>query len=158
MTNKNINYIQCCLSVKKGVREERWQKKTPIIDTTISTVFNRNKESGNLYFVKRQIYKKMKAKLENYNGIDYLTFKVNDEIGLTQLPVITKGTRQGTNAWTWNGDLEKPTLRPSIRTVYPKENGEMTEIHYWLTSGIVDCLGDCKDGNSGKKLTLLECD
>jgi len=42
----------------------------------------------------------MKAKLDNINGIDYLTFKVNEEIGLMQLPVITKGTRQETNAWT----------------------------------------------------------
>ena len=99
----------------------------------------------------------MKAKLENINGIDYLTFEVNKEVGLTQLPVITKGTRQGTNAWTWNGSLENPTLRPSVRTNY--HNGkEMTEIHYWLNDGIADCLGDCKDGNSGKKLTLLECE
>lgn len=97
----------------------------------------------------------MKSKLENINGIDYLTFKLNEEIGLMQLPVITKGTREGTNAWTWNGDLEKPTLRPSVRTTY--HNGkEMTEIHYWLNDGVCDCLSDCKDGNSGKKLTLLE--
>lgn len=97
----------------------------------------------------------MKAKLDNINGIDYLTFKVTEEIGLMQLPVITKGKRQGTNAWTWNGDLDKPTLRPSVRTNY--HNGkEMTEIHYWLNDGIADCLGDCKDGNAGKKLTLLE--
>ena len=100
----------------------------------------------------------MKAKLDNINGTDYLTFKVNNEIGITQLPVITKGTRQGTNAWTWNGSLESPTLRPSVRTCYPKENGEMTEIHYWLNDGIADCLGDCKDGNAGKKLQLLECE
>ena len=30
----------------------------------------------------------------------------------------------------------------------------MTEIHYWLNDGIADCLGDCKDGNAGKKLDL----
>ena len=97
----------------------------------------------------------MKAKLDNINGIDYLTFKVSGEVGLTQLPVITKGSRDKLNAWTWNGSLESPTLRPSVRTKY--HNGkEMTEIHYWLNDGIVDCLGDCKDGNEGKKLTLLE--
>lgn len=97
----------------------------------------------------------MRSKLENINGVDYLTFKVSEEMGLMQLPVIRKGTREGTNAWTWNGDLEKPTLRPSIRTSY--HNGiEMTEIHYWLNDGICDCLSDCRDGNSGKKINLLE--
>lgn len=97
----------------------------------------------------------MKAKHEIIDGVGYLTFKVTEEIGLMKLPVITKGTRQGTNAWTWNGDLEKPTLRPSVRTGY--YNGkEMTEIHYWLNDGIADCLGDCKDGNAGKKLALME--
>ena len=97
----------------------------------------------------------MKTKLENINGTDYLTFKPNEEIGLMQIPVITKGTRKGTGAWTWNGDLEKPTLRPSLRTSY--HNGkEMTEIHYWLNDGICDCLSDCKDSNSGKRIVLLE--
>ncbi len=96
----------------------------------------------------------MKAKLENRNGIDYLTFKVNEEVGLTQLPVITKGSRDKANAWTWNGDLENPTLRPSVRTKYTNEQGEDTEIHYWLNDGICDCLSDCKDGNAGKKIEL----
>lgn len=97
----------------------------------------------------------MKAKHEIINGVEYLSFKITEEIGLLRLPVITKGTRSGTNAWTWNGDLEKPTLRPSIRTRY--YNGkEMTEFHCWLNDGIADCLSDCKDGNAGKKLELLE--
>ncbi|WNH10012.1 DUF6527 family protein [Thalassobellus suaedae] len=98
-----------------------------------------------------------KAKFENLDGVDYLLFNVNEEIGLMRLPVITKGTRHGTNAWTWNGSLDKPTLRPSIRTGY--YNGkEMTEIHYWLNDGICQCLGDCKDGNAGKNIELLEMD
>ena len=97
----------------------------------------------------------MKAKLENRSGVDYLSFTPEGMKIPTTIPVITKGTRQGTNAWTWNGDLEKPTLRPSVRTSY--HNGkEMTEIHYWLNDGICQCLGDCKDGNAGKKLALME--
>jgi Family of unknown function (DUF6527) len=98
--------------------------------------------------------KKMKAKLENINGIDYLKFKVS-KIGLMQLPVITKGTREGTNAWTWDGNLEKPTLRPSIRTTY--HNGkELTEIHYWLIEGVCHCISDCTDGSAGKLIPLID--
>ena len=97
----------------------------------------------------------MKAKLEKHNGIDYLTFKITEGIGWMHLPVITKGSREGTNFGIWNGDLEKPTLTPSIRIVY--HNGiRHTEIHYKLTDGVAECLDDCTDGNAGKKLTLLD--
>ena len=99
----------------------------------------------------------MKSKHEEIYGVDYLTFKPTEEIGLMKLPVITKGTRKGTNTGTWNGSLDKPTLRPSIRTGY--NNGkEITEIHYWLTDGICHCLGDCKDGNAGKNIELIDID
>jgi hypothetical protein len=40
----------------------------------------------------------MKSKLENINGTDYLTFKPSEEIGWMQIPIITKGTRDGTGA------------------------------------------------------------
>lgn len=97
----------------------------------------------------------MKSKLENINGVDYLSFYVTKELGLTQIPVITKGSRKGTNYWTWNGDLKNPTLRPSVRSKY--YNGkEMTEIHYWLNNGVANCLSDCKDGNAGRQIPLLD--
>jgi len=99
----------------------------------------------------------MKAKLENREGVDYLSFTPEGMRFPTTIPVIIKGNRDKANAWTWNGSLDKPTVRPSVRTKYAKE-GVMTEIHYWLNDGICDCLGDCKDGNAGKKLPLIECD
>jgi len=98
----------------------------------------------------------MKAKVKNHNGVDYLEFKVPEGIGLMLLPVITKGKREGSAVWTWNGDLEKPTLRPSVRTKYTNEKGEYVEIHYWLNDGVCQCLDDCTDGNAGKKLELID--
>lgn len=96
----------------------------------------------------------MKSKLENRNGVDYLTFTPEGMGFPTSLPVITKGNRDKANAWTWNGDLEKPTVRPSVKTVYGV-NGRYT-IHYWLNDGICQCLGDCNDGNAGKHLPLKD--
>lgn len=100
----------------------------------------------------------MKAKLENRDGVNYLSFTPEGMKFPTTIPVITKGNRDKANAWTWNGSLDKPTVRPSVRTKYANSEGVMTEIHYWLNDGICDCLGDCKDGNAGKKLPLLECE
>jgi hypothetical protein len=97
----------------------------------------------------------MKAKLENINGVDYLRFTLQGMKTPTLLPVITKGNRDKANVWTWNGSLENPTVRPSVRTSY--HNGKrMTEIHYQLNDGICQCLGDCKDGNAGKHLPLID--
>ena len=99
-----------------------------------------------------------KTKLQNRNGVDYLWFTPEGMTSPTMLPVITKGSREKNNAWTWNGSLDKPTVRPSVRTSYTDKEGNQTEIHYWLNDGICDCLGDCKDGNAGKKLKLAELD
>lgn len=98
----------------------------------------------------------MKAKLFNFQGSDYLTFTLEGMFFPVTLPVITKGNRSKANAWTWNGCLEKPTLRPSIRTKYSNLEGEETEIHYWLNDGVCDCLSDCKDGNANRKIPLKE--
>lgn len=72
------------------------------------------------------------------------------------MPVITSGSRDKANAWTWNSDLEKPTIRPSVRTNYTNEKGEDVIIHYWLNDGICQCLSDCTDGNSCKYLQLKD--
>lgn len=98
----------------------------------------------------------MKSKLENIHGVDYLSFQVEGLPHLTRLPVITKGSRDKNNAWTWNGNTSTPTLKPSIRTKYADNKGELTEIHYWLTDGVCNCLADCQDGNSGKSIPLKD--
>ena len=68
-----------------------------------------------------------------------------------ELPVITKGSRDLANAWTWNGSTEKPTLKPSIRTIHP--DGKVS--HVWLTDGVCQHLDDSTDGLAGQTLPLL---
>ena len=98
----------------------------------------------------------MKADLEEINGIKYLSFTPEGMLWATRLPVITKGSREENNAWTWNGSLDKPTVRPSVKTQYVNKEGKNVMIHYWLNEGVCKCLGDCTDGNKGKELNLLE--
>jgi hypothetical protein len=68
-----------------------------------------------------------------------------------ELPVITSGTRDGTGAWTWNGSLESPTLKPSIKTTH---GGTGLITHLWLNDGQCQHLDDSTDGLAGQTLPL----
>jgi len=67
------------------------------------------------------------------------------------LPVILKGSRAGTNCWSWNGDIESPTLKPSIRS----RDGVHT-CHTFVNDGVVKFLPDCTHALAGKTLELLD--
>lgn len=96
----------------------------------------------------------MKAGLvKREDGKDYLIFTIQGFETPVQIPVITSGSRDKTGCWTWNGDLEKPTVRPSL--LITRFNGKDTvQYHCWLTDGICKSLSDCTDGNAGKDLPL----
>lgn len=87
------------------------------------------------------------------------------------LPVILKGTRDGTGCWTWNGDTEKPTLRPSVLTqgverITDDEHrrlmtGEKIEprpyrCHTWVNDGQAQFLDDCSHALRGQTVDMLE--
>jgi len=67
------------------------------------------------------------------------------------LPVITSGSRRETPCWTWNGDVERPTLKPSIRSTDGK-----TICHSWVNDGQVQFLADSTHELAGKTMALLD--
>ena len=89
--------------------------------------------------------------LEHRNGLDYLRFQPHGYEFPILLPVITHGSRDAANAWTWNGSLEKPTLKPSVKTTHA--DGKVS--HIWLTDGMCQHLGDSTDGLAGQTLPLV---
>lgn len=69
------------------------------------------------------------------------------------IPVQLRGTRAGTGNWSWNGDTERPTLRPSILSRCPP----ICECcHTWVNDGKVQFLDDCTHELAGQTLDLLE--
>ena len=89
------------------------------------------------------------------------------------IPVILKGTRAGTGCWSWNGDTEKPTLKPSISTRCPRPitndetdrimKGEIIEFediicHTFVNDGMVKFLNDSTHHLAGQVVPLLEVD
>lgn len=73
------------------------------------------------------------------------------------IPVITSGKREGTRNWTWNGDTDKPTLKPSILSKGGDENGEHI-CHSFVNDGKVIFLDDCSHELKGQTLDLLDVD
>lgn len=74
-------------------------------------------------------------------------------VGLLTLPVILRGTRDGTGCWTWNGDTEKPTLRPSVLTT---QSWAGVRCHTWVNDGQAQFLDDCSHELRGQTVDMLE--
>ena len=70
------------------------------------------------------------------------------------IPVIHgNASRKGTGCWSWNGDVDKPTLRPSVKT-WTRD----VSCHTWVTDGQAIFLNDCTHELAGKTVDLLEVD
>ncbi|OYQ41450.1 hypothetical protein CHU94_08365 [Rhodoferax sp. TH121] len=89
------------------------------------------------------------------------------------MPVLLSGTRDGTGCWTWNGDADKPTLRPSVLTegterITDKEHARLMagekinprpyRCHTWVNDGQAQFLGDCSHALRGQTVDMLEVD
>lgn len=92
--------------------------------------------------------------------------------GTLILPVLpNKEKRSGTGCWSWNGDLEKPTLKPSVRTrgtlpltddrLKAMKAGQKVEpeeftCHSFVTGGMVTFLTDSTHDLAGKTVSLID--
>jgi len=81
----------------------------------------------------------------------HITIKISGPTGVLTLPVILKGSRANSGCWTWNGDTEKPTLRPSVLT----ESHEY-RCHSWINDGKTQFLNDSSHELAGKTVDLLD--
>jgi ribosomal protein L34E len=60
--------------------------------------------------------------------------------------------------WHWNGDVESPTLTPSVRHYIPAVEGrvEKTTCHYHVVAGKIEFCADCEHELKGQKVELQE--
>ena len=84
----------------------------------------------------------------------FIQINLRGPISTRILPVITKGNREGTGAWTWNGNIDKPTLRPSILNDFRPH--DTLVCHTWITDGQVTFLDDCTHELRGQTIELDE--
>lgn len=83
----------------------------------------------------------------------HVTLNFPGPVGVLTLPVILRGPRDGTGCWTWNGDTEKPTLRPSVLTI---QSWAGVRCHTWVNDGQAQFLDDCSHELRGQTVEMLE--
>lgn len=71
--------------------------------------------------------------------------------GLHMLPV--SGDSNGRPVWDWDGNLEAPTLSPSILTK-SSWKGEETICHSYMHAGVMEFLGDCTHAYANQHVPL----
>ena len=93
----------------------------------------------------------------------YLELNMPGPLASRILPVIIKGSRNEAEAkrqepiWSWNGDTERPTLKPSILTKAEYRAGKPTLVcHTWVTDGKAIFLSDCTHRLANQTVDLLE--
>lgn len=73
------------------------------------------------------------------------------------LPVVLgNATRAGTPCWSWNGDMEKPTLKPSILTGDDEHSRATRKCHSFVTDGKIQFLEDSTHEFAGRTMDLLD--
>jgi hypothetical protein len=73
------------------------------------------------------------------------------------IPYQLNGSREHTGNWSWNGDTEHPTLRPSILSTY--NQGEVIhQCHSFVNDGKIQFLQDCTHDLVGQTVDLLHID
>lgn len=63
--------------------------------------------------------------------------------------------------WTWNGDVDRPTISPSIlsRIEYPKDATRDQQVcHSFVEGGNIRFLSDCTHGLAGQTVPLETID
>lgn len=90
--------------------------------------------------------------------VTHLKLHIPGPQGILYLPVQTRGTRNGTGNWSWNGDTEKPTVRPSVLTKGKDWNDNWKDYvcHSWINDGQAQFLPDSTHEFSGKTVDLLD--
>jgi len=82
-----------------------------------------------------------------------LAINIPGPSGLLLIPV--RQVEGGPTPWQWDGNVEAPTLHPSLRTRGSDCRGDWV-CHSWVRKGKVQFLADCTHPLAGRTVDLLD--
>ena len=66
---------------------------------------------------------------------------------------------KGEHNWTFNNDLESPTLSPSILSKLIDKDGNVRSCcHFFMVDGVISYLSDCTHNLAGQSVPLPDMD
>lgn len=77
--------------------------------------------------------------------------------GSAHAPNVALAPGQKAPVWSWDGNLEAPTLSPSILVTHSYEKDGVTHkhvCHSFLKAGVMEFLSDCTHDGANKQLPL----
>lgn len=81
----------------------------------------------------------------------HVTLNIPGPTGKLTIPVILRGSRDEKKAWTWNGSVDEPTLKPSVLT-----DGHNFRCHSHINDGNAIFLEDCSHEFANQTVPLLD--
>lgn len=60
------------------------------------------------------------------------------------------------DTWQFNGDIEKPTVSPSLLVTYPPDSALKDRCHSFIKDGMIQFLNDCTHELKGQTVELPE--
>lgn len=103
-----------------------------------------------------EVCKEMKAQLRSVsrNGVDHMALAFScpgcSELMVSEgVHILAVNTSDVSPSWSFNNDLEKPTLSPSIRTRYNEH-----VCHSFLKDGVFQFLNDCTHSLAGQNVPM----
>lgn len=77
--------------------------------------------------------------------------------GCKETHVVFTQTNWNWPVWDFNGDLNKPTINPSIKVIKPID-GKENSCHSFIKDGQIEFLNDCTHELRGQTIELPEID
>jgi len=58
--------------------------------------------------------------------------------------------------WTFDNNMQKPTISPSVLVSYNLDGKQITQCHLFIKAGKIQYLNDCKHELAGKTIDMVD--
>lgn len=76
--------------------------------------------------------------------------------GMAHSIPVSRGGLEVHRNWTWNGDMDSPTIDPSVKARWAGKDGKDKICHFHIRQGRIDFCDDCTHDLKGKSVDMVD--